>query len=406
MQDRFPELTILLAEGDLSRLSRRMADYCADFAADEPLIEAVNAFRAAYNAFSVLPQAEATEEKHRALLQRAKSILDGIAPKGDAAIAGAPQSFPEETVVFAGKGIRKEFFTPKYTFKLPSIDLALRTGEVTGIVGENGNGKTTLLRIVAGDLAADGGDILYPAFQAKQGDWYAIKQQIAYMPQQVRPWNGFLRENLAFTAAIHGLRGSANDRAVDFIIHRLGLSRYAEALWSEVSGGYKLRFELARALVWRPMLLVIDEPLAHLDINTQQVFLQDIRYLTDSLKFPMTTVLSSQHLHEVESIADNIVFIRNGEALYNGAIRDFARDRSENLFEIGTEAPKAGIEAAIASIEGARVEDAGQYFIVHTPVHVTAVLILHLIAAHSIEIAYFRNISASTLRLFREHAVR
>ena len=262
--------------------------------------------------------------------------------------------------------------------------------------------KTTLLRIVAGELSVSGGKVSYPWFPVQTGDWYQIKQQIAFIPQHLTPWQGYLKQNLHFAAAIHGIKGRQNETLVEFVIHRLGLTKYEDSLWSEISSGFKLRFELARALVRRPHLLIIDEPLANLDINTQEIFLQDLRYLADSVHHPMAILLSSQHLHELEAIADNIIFIKNGEALYNGSMKEFGQDRQENIFELSSTAEKTLIREALSGLEGVTIEDRGTNHIIRTPLSLEANVVLGALVQGQVPIGYFRDISTSTLKLFRE----
>ena len=91
-----------------------------------------------------------------------------------------------------------------------------------------------------------------------------------------------LRSNLHYEAAIHGVGRADNEREVDFIVERLGFRGELDKEWHELSGGFRLRFALARALVWKPKLLILDEPLANLDFITQQIVLNDLRHLTDS----------------------------------------------------------------------------------------------------------------------------
>ncbi|MDX2248577.1 MAG: ABC transporter ATP-binding protein [Bacteroidia bacterium] len=406
---RFEEIRLLAKDQDISRLSRRILDFLADFPLSSELQREAISFRAAYNAYAILEQAEQTEESRFPLLHKGQQIVNKI--EGFLPSPALSESIPEiplkgevelreNSTVFDGKGITKSFYSSRYTFQLPPIDLQLRLGEITGVVGENGNGKTTLLRMVAGDLEASGGTLSYPYFPDK--DWYRIKQNIAFITQQLPVWQGYLKENLHFTAAIHGLKGKENEDRVEFIIHRLGLSRYEDALWSEISSGYKLRFELARALVWNPGLLIIDEPLANLDINTQQVFLQDLRYLADSTQYPVSILLSSQHLHEVESIADNIIFIKNGETLYNGKMKDFGQDRTQNLFELNTPMSKTELVIRLSSLEGIEIEDIGQHIIFHTTLNIDANTLLSELIKANVPVDYFRNISTSTLKLFRE----
>ena len=399
--ERMEEIKRLLAERSFSQLTRRMLDMIAEGEFSDDLRRRTIALRAHYNAML----AESTGEQNGTMPETWINLAHNLVAEIEVACPKipAPNSVPKPTVspFFLGTGMTKSYVTPAYTFELQPIDLKLCPGEITGVVGENGNGKTTLLRMVAGELKAAGGILSYPGLPVAEGDWYRIKQHIAFIPQQLPVWQGFLKENLHFTAAIHGIRGKENEAIVDFFIHRLGLTQYEESLWSEISSGYKLRFELARALVRNPRILIIDEPLANLDINTQEMFLQDLRNLADRRHQPTAILLSSQHLHEVESIADNILFLRQGETLYNGSMRDFGHDREENVFELTTTLRKIEI---ISRLQNAaiRVDDSGQTLILRTSLEMDANALLNQLIEAKIPVGYFRDISHSTLKLFRE----
>ncbi len=116
---------------------------------------------------------------------------------------------PINKIVFFAKHITKHYSRKQSNeFNLFLPELKLRFGEITSIFGENGNGKTTLLKIIAGELAQSSGKIEYPALiDSKKRDWYKIKQQIAYIPQDLPKWSGLLVDNLHFAAAIHGIKG-------------------------------------------------------------------------------------------------------------------------------------------------------------------------------------------------------
>lgn len=420
---RITEIRQQIEEQDISRASRRILDLFIDYHLPRKLkLEAVN-LRAAYNDFAALERAAATEEQYSQLLKDAHNLLENISESVKPIVTNNVQTEAQKEnkqestaemprnqaasdkglPVFVGENVTKSFYTSGHSFHLPPLDLELRLGEITGIVGENGNGKTTLMRMVAGDLEADNGRIEYPFFPVAANDWYNIKNRIAYIPQHIGKWTGFLKTNLHFNAAIHGMLGEENEEQVNFIIHRLGLTKYENAMWSEISGGYKLRFELARALVWKPQLLIIDEPLAHLDINAQQIFMQDLRYLASSEKHPMAVLISSQHLHEVESIADNILFMKNGELLYNGKMTDFGSDRKENLFELGTENSKTEVLAALQGLGDIRIDDVGKLKVIHAPIEVRSQMIMLHLGKTGISVQYFRDISTSTLKLFRDN---
>lgn len=92
---------------------------------------------------------------------------------------------------------------------------------------------------------------------------------------------------------------------MQLVIARMGLRSYRELSWKSLSSGYKMRFELARMLLRKPQLLLIDEPLANLDIVAQQVVLDDFRTIAKSPFRPLGIVLSSQQLYEVENIGSS-----------------------------------------------------------------------------------------------------
>lgn len=308
-----------------------------------------------------------------------------------------------DIVVYASN-ITKEYSRKVNDFQLTLPELELKLGEITSLVGENGNGKTTLLRIIIGELAQSSAILKYPALvNPKKHNWYKIKQQIAYIPQSLPAWNGLLVDNLHFTAAINGIKGKENEDEVNFILWRLGLYEYRNATWNQISAGFKMRFALAKSLVWKPKLLVLDEPLANLDVNTQQLFLQDLRDLADSLAYPKAIILSSQHLYEVENITDNIVFLKQGSVLYNGKLADFGEDREANAFELSCSLSKYELMDLLEEkISCTEVDIIGHnQYIVNTSIDITANDIMKLFIDYNISLNYFRDISKSTRRLFK-----
>jgi ABC-2 type transport system ATP-binding protein len=193
-------------------------------------------------------------------------------------------------------------------FKLNPISVHIQSGDILGVVGENGNGKTTLLRCLSGQLYPDGGNIHYSLLS--NPDYYAIKNYVAFIPQRIPRWYGMLKDNLHFSASIAGIHGTTNEVMVNFMLERLNLGSYAHLNWSQISSGYRTRFELARVLLQKPQLLILDEPLANLDIKAQQTILTDLRYMTAWTQHPMGVILSSQQLHEVEKVAEKVLMIK------------------------------------------------------------------------------------------------
>ena len=240
--------------------------------------------------------------------------------------------------VLESKNISYEFNDKK--FKLNSVSLCLEEGQITGVVGENATGKTTLFRVLIGELLNMTGTLRYPSLNIESDaatNWFEVKKKIGYVPQSLEPWRGSLKSNLKYSASVKGIKGAANEKEVTYIIERLGLRKYLDHDWEDLSGGIKLRFQLAYTLVWKPKLLVLDEPLANLDYKSQLTLLKDIKDLSASLVEPMAVLISSQHLHEIEAVADRILFLDQGNVVYNGNTKDVGKDRIFNMYEITTD---------------------------------------------------------------------
>jgi ABC-2 type transport system ATP-binding protein len=279
-------------------------------------------------------------------------------------------------------------------FKLLPMSLQISSGDILGIVGENGNGKTTLLRCLAGQLALNEGQVEYAALS--HPDYYTIKNHVAFIPQRIPRWYGQLKDNLHFSAAIAGVKGLQNELMVDFMLERLNLTRYAHLTWNQISSGYRTRFEIARILLQKPSLLILDEPLANLDINAQQTILTDLRYLVRSAYHPMGVVLSSQQLHEVEKVADKVLFIKQGQCLNKPS----AATATNISYAIEIESPAAR-EAIVEALGEAdlQLQYNGGFYTITSARLEPQQLLTRLIAAQ-IPVTYFRDITHSAKRFF------
>lgn len=306
--------------------------------------------------------------------------------------------------VYFGNNICKSYSG----FELDSISLNLKQGEIIGIIGENGCGKSTLLKIIAGEILSDSGQSTY--FQNTfSNDWNKIKNGIGYIRQDITPWSNkvTVKKYLHLTANLKGIKGKNNNLAVSFIITRLGLRKYENYYWNNLSTGYKLRFELARQLIWNPKLLIMDEPLANLDIKLQVSFLQMLREFANSIKYPLSILISSQNIFELEEIADNIIFLQNGKSIYNGPISEIHLFSNSNCYIFDVDCSIFEFQSALNKIidDIILVKEDGIHIFVYTHKKITSSQILEIVINSNIHIKYFRNISNSSRVFFENNEV-
>jgi ABC-2 type transport system ATP-binding protein len=293
----------------------------------------------------------------------------------------------------------------KGSFGLHDISLQLHYGEIIGLVGENGNGKTTLLRLVANELKADKGKIQY-AF-ADSNDDYILRTKLVYIEQRIPRWYGTLMENLYFTLSMYGYSGEQNTLRAELMVARLGLRPFRNLTWNQISSGYKTRFELAKNLLRSPNILLLDEPLANLDILSQQTILQDLKFMSSSVNHPFGMILSSQHIYEVEKVSDKVVYLKAGRAQYQETQNTTEQSETQNtntqtkLFELELQgASKEQVLQELSSLKVTKVSFNGGVFLIECDPSVSLKEFLNCLANSNLQIIYLRDISASSRRFF------
>ncbi len=279
-------------------------------------------------------------------------------------------------------------------FALGPINLDIKSGEIIGLVGENGNGKTTLLRSICGELHPSSGSIKY---NFEYSDLFDLRTKLVYIPQRTETWRGSMYENLEYAASCYGYSPEENNLVVDLIITRLGLRKFKNYNWNGLSSGYKMRFELARMLLRKPKILLIDEPLANLDILAQQTILDDFRNIANSAFRPIAIVLSSQQLYEVEKTSNQVVFLKQGSQ------RNLKSEESQEhnfIIEFETTESLSSINEKLMELNLLSIEQNGGTLIATFPISVTINDFMKIVIDKNITINYLRNITHSTRRFF------
>ena len=381
-EKQYQELQDFLKFEDFSILTKRIIDLTLD-------TEDINHYKKTNEFLIWLDQnetnVEAKKEKYQAILTDLHSRL-------------STKSIPEKKLLVSTSGLVKSYGTS--SFGLGPIEMELHQGEILGLVGENGNGKTTLLRSLCGELFATSGKINY---HFKSNDDYDLRTKLVYIPQRTDSWYGSMFENLQFTATCYGYKPEENELIVELIIARLGLRKFRNHSWKSLSSGYKMRFELARMLLRKPEILLIDEPLANLDILAQQTVLEDFKSIAKSPFRPIGIVLSSQQLYEVEKTSDQVIFLKHGKQknLHEKTITENETVVENNLvIEFESEWNQSKLGEIFSKLNMISLQFNGGTYIINFPESVSVYDFMKLAIEQQIPLQYFRNISKSTRRFF------
>lgn len=300
-----------------------------------------------------------------------------------------------EHSVLKAKDIVKSYGSNR--FSLGPVSVEINKGQVYGLVGENGNGKTTLLRILANEISFNDGSLNYSFNENSKND-YDLRTKLVYIPQRTEKWYGSLKDNLKFVLSNHGVSAEENETRTLMMIARLGLWNYKHLKWSELSSGYKMRFELARILLRKPEILLLDEPLANLDVLAQQVILEDLKSIANSVNHPIALILSSQQLYEVEKISDKVIFLKNGKYKDNSDAN--GEEENQLIIEIDTNESRDKLLEVFKDFKLEKLNFNGGVYVAYFSTETQFYEVISALGNAKAEIIYIRNISSSTRRFF------
>jgi ABC-2 type transport system ATP-binding protein len=217
---------------------------------------------------------------------------------------------------------------------LDGIDLVVPDGAFVGLLGPNGAGKTTLIRSVVGLVLPDGGEMEVLGHSMRGPHAPAARKLVGYAPQEVA-LDRFVkvRDLLSLHGRYFGMTGADATARADELLEVFDLSDKAGTLPSRLSGGMRRRLMLARALVHRPRLVILDEPTAGVDIELRDELWQYIRRLHAD---GTTILLTTHYLEEAETLCEMVAFIRAGRIVAEGTpaeLRDrFLAARLEDVY--------------------------------------------------------------------------
>ena len=212
---------------------------------------------------------------------------------------------------------------------LDDVSFSCEKGTVYGIVGPNGSGKTTCLRLIAGIIHPTSGQISVEGISLNT-DFDKVREKVGYVSSTAQPYERLTpKEILMFSGRLAGLGKNLESR-IEFIINDLGISDFQNRFCGTLSSGMRQRVEIGRALVHNPNVLIFDEPLTGLDIVARRNLIDQFKQLKNSEKI----LLFSTHIpEELERLCDNILILNRGKLVEQGAVQELKDKYSTNNLE-------------------------------------------------------------------------
>ena len=208
---------------------------------------------------------------------------------------------------------------------LCGLTMEIGDGELFGFVGPNGAGKTTTMKIIAGLLRADSGDVFIGG-RRLAGNVRRFKEEIGYVPDFFGVYDNLkVQEYMEFYASLYGMSGKEARRRSGELLEMLGMTQWRDELVDSMSRGMKQKLCIARALVNDPGLLVLDEPFSGMEPRYRMQMQELLQELCAEGK---TILISSHNLRELSELCTNIGIIDRGRLLMQGNVREILRQQT------------------------------------------------------------------------------
>jgi ABC-2 type transport system ATP-binding protein len=246
------------------------------------------------------------------------------------------------------EGLSKRY--PGGVLALDGLTMTVPTGSVFGLLGPNGAGKTTTLRLLAGLTRATAGRATVAGIPVA-ADALDVRRSLGYLEQDPRAYGWMTgRDQLRMLGRLHGMGGRDLERAVSEALERVDMTSAADRRSGSYSGGMRQRLGIAGALVHRPPVAILDEPVSSLDPEGRR----DVLNLISALRGAITVLFSTHVLADVERICDRVGILAHGRLVVEGPLAELLDRYALPVYRIE---PEPGQGAALEAL-GARLRAA------------------------------------------------
>jgi len=210
-----------------------------------------------------------------------------------------------------------------------NVSFSVKKGEVLGFLGQNGAGKTTVMRMITGYLNPTSGTVSVGGFDVFEHP-YEVKKLIGYLPETPPLYDDMtVTSYLNFVSKMKGVTHADRNERIEWVVEKCNLKDVTKRLIQNLSKGYRQRLGLAGALVHKPPVLIFDEPTVGLDPKQ----INEIRELIVSLKGDHLIILSSHILPEVTVTCDRAIVIDRGHVIADKKVKDLTGEQTlEHVF--------------------------------------------------------------------------
>ena len=229
------------------------------------------------------------------------------------------------------KAIKTESLTKKYKdlTAVNGLNLEIEDGELFSLLGVNGAGKPTTIKMLAGLINATDGDA-YLLGKSIVRDTNAVKAIIGISPQETAVASNLtVRENLELMCGVHGFTKEKTSYKVNSLVDEFSLGEILNKKAGKLSGGWQRRLSIAMALIGEPKILFLDEPTLGLDVIARAELWDTIR----ALKGKITIILTTHYMEEAEALSDRIGIMKNGSLVALGTSDELKAKSGKDKFE-------------------------------------------------------------------------
>jgi len=249
--------------------------------------------------------------------------------------------------------IRNLSKTYEGTTAVNDISLSIQPGEIFGLLGPNGAGKSTTINMIGGVTRVDRGTIEVFGFD-NQKDYRITRRMVGVMHQEIVIDNFFtIDQALRFHAGYYGVRDDTDWR--QNLIDRLGLKPHLHKVMIKLSGGMKRRFMIAKAMIHKPRLLILDEPTAGVDVELRHSLWNFVREIN---RQGTTILLTTHYLEEAEQMCDRIAIMNHGNLIALESTRTLLKELGTRSLLIQLQDPIEDIPDNLCC-QAAELDDTG-----------------------------------------------